>query len=275
MAPVTGELVFRLQRLQDVFQNITSPGQLQDAMQESGNILAQLLQQPDLKLPADDLDKDQAAAALAEPVPRWDTKPVEHSRLEFWFSYADRYSDSPRTLLHTKPAPRQLAVTRRKGKKVTHTQLPATGVVQETDWTKDFMQQGLRYGLFCTELLAAIQGRVAAGNAGITTEQEDIVKKSTEEQIKCARTATLSQTLADLEHHQQFKQWFKSNKTGTWLKYFKLNVDKQMTPKAAETLRNRIHKYQSKGWTIKLIKAELAKRNKQEVRKAKREADQT
>jgi hypothetical protein len=152
-----GNLVSRLQRMQDVFQNISSPQHLLDCMQESGSILAQLLQLKELKLPADDVDRDRAAAAMAEPIPRWNTSGIEQNRQALWKMYADRYSDCLRTVLHTKPATQQWTVTRKVGDTVTQEHLPQTAVIQQTNWTEDYKQQGYRYGLFVSELLAELQ----------------------------------------------------------------------------------------------------------------------
>ena len=67
-----------------------------------GCLLAQLIQQQ--WVPANDFFKDQATAALVDPVPRWDTESQMFRRWILWQFYANEYFDSPRTVLHTKPA---------------------------------------------------------------------------------------------------------------------------------------------------------------------------
>jgi hypothetical protein len=126
----------RLRHLLTAFSNLRSPDELADAMAEAGCILAKLIQQG--LVPSDDFYKEQARAALAEPVPRWDTEPRAMARQGLFRMYADDKSDSPRTVLR---------IVERKG----------TSVFRQTDYANDYAQQGQRYALFVSELLAELQ----------------------------------------------------------------------------------------------------------------------
>jgi hypothetical protein len=126
----------RLRHLLTAFSNLRSPDELADAMAEAGCILAKLIQQG--LVPSDDFYKEQAIAALAEPVPRWDTEPRAMARQGLFRMYADDKSDSPRTVLR---------IVERKG----------TSVFRQTDYANDYAQQGQRYALFVSELLAELQ----------------------------------------------------------------------------------------------------------------------
>ncbi len=98
----TAAAMYRLEQLRQVFLNITSPQQLTDTMAEGGCLLAQLIQQQ--WVPANYFLKDQATAALVDLVPRWDTESQMFRRWSLWQFYANGYSDSPRSVLRTKPA---------------------------------------------------------------------------------------------------------------------------------------------------------------------------
>jgi hypothetical protein len=157
----TAAAMYRLEQLRQVFLNITSPQHLTDTMAEGGCLLAHLIQQQ--WVPANDFFKDQAAAALVDPVPRWDTDTQMFRRWGLWQLYANEYSDSPRTVLHTQPAVGPGWIVRRSTQAadqtepvVTETELPRTDVTQQTKWGQDYAQQGQRYALFVSELLAEL-----------------------------------------------------------------------------------------------------------------------
>lgn len=155
----------RLQSLQQQFLHIDSPGELADAEQEGGHILAQLLHyqhiDPDiLLLNARGILLDYAAGALATRDARG--IPIgkglaEHYQQTLWTFIAMGCSDQQRILFHDAgPAPTwTLSITAGEQK---YQQQLDTGVrLKTTDRAKDFRQQGKRYALFTSELIARIQ----------------------------------------------------------------------------------------------------------------------
>jgi hypothetical protein len=151
----------RLRYLRDDFRDIGSPASLLDAMAEAGCVLAQLILQG--CVPADDFFKDQSVTALQDPVPRWDTEPSAMTRQQLFRMYADDYSDEVRTVFHTTHASSRWVLHRstqaadQTEPTVTKTELPPTAVIQETRIGTDYEQQGRRYALFISELLARLQ----------------------------------------------------------------------------------------------------------------------
>jgi hypothetical protein len=155
----------RLQSLQQQFLHIDSPGELADAEQEGGLILAQLLHyqhvDPDsLLLNSRDILLDYAAGALATRDARGiplGKGLAEHYQQTLWTFIAMGCSDQQRILFHDAgPAPTwTFSITAGEQK---YQQQLDTGVrLKTTDRAKDFRQQGKRYALFTAELLARIQ----------------------------------------------------------------------------------------------------------------------
>jgi hypothetical protein len=182
----TAAAMYRLEQLRQVFLNITSPQHLTDTMAEGGCLLAHLIQQQ--WVPANGFFKDQAAAALVDPVPRWDTDSQMFRRWGLWQLYANEYSDSPRTVLHTQPAVGPGWIVRRSTQAadqtepvVTETELPRTDVTQQTKWGQDYAQQGQRYALFVSELLAELVKQERT-----VTEQDVQTSCAAVEQVKPA-----------------------------------------------------------------------------------------
>lgn len=156
--------LLRLQSLQQQFLHIDSPGELADAEQEGGHILALLLQgkhiEPDTLIPnSRDLLLDYAAGALDwQPM---DNRLAEHYQLSLWTFLAMGCSDQPRVVLHDAgPAPAWTYSITNGEHKYEH-RWPADVRLKTTDRAKDFRQQGKRYSLWVSELLARIQTATA------------------------------------------------------------------------------------------------------------------
>ena len=159
----------RLQQLYETFQNICSPAQLSEVMTEAGCIYYKLMQVD--QVPYTEIMQDlgkQAHHYRSRPIPSQDV--ANHCYRLLWTKAADIYSDRQRTLFRpatdtevpkwtltqSTQAPGQTHPT------VTHETLPSEGIVMSTNWQQDFAEQGQRFALFVSELLAELQSKSVA-----------------------------------------------------------------------------------------------------------------
>ena len=155
----------RLQSLQQQFLHIDSPAELADAEQEGGHILAQLLHYqhiaPDtLLLNARDILLDYAAGALATRDARGiplGKGLAEHYQQTLWTFLAMGASEQHRVIMHPAGPGPTWTVTHTKGTTTTRQALDTGVQLLATDRARDFKQQGKRYALFTSELIARIQ----------------------------------------------------------------------------------------------------------------------
>jgi hypothetical protein len=153
----------RLQHLHTVFLHIRTPGQLTEAMAEAGSIYFDLMQLG-LVPSSDHLQELGSIGQLNAG--RVQTEDVaNHAYQVLWQQAADMFSSRRRILLRPVPdatvpqwtltrstqAPGQAEPT------VTHVKLPSTGTVHTTNWQQDYAEQGQRYALFVSEVLAELQ----------------------------------------------------------------------------------------------------------------------
>ena len=154
----------RLQHLQTQFLHIDSPAELADAEQEGGHILALLLHgkhiEPDsLLLNARDILLDYAAGALATRKDNglpFDDGLAQHYQLSLWGLVAMSGSDHQRVILHDAgPAPTWTYSITNGEHKYEH-RWPADVRRKTTDRAKDYRQQGKRYSMLVSELIAKL-----------------------------------------------------------------------------------------------------------------------
>jgi hypothetical protein len=131
----------RLQQLHNVFRDIRSPKQLTDSMAELGYFIYQLCQEG--LLSTHSILRDLGQAAENSKVRRPGSSDVaDHCYQTLCIQAADIFSSRDRLLLRP----------------------PATDVMQ-TDWSKDYAEQGHRFALFILELLEQIKPQTEAEQA--------------------------------------------------------------------------------------------------------------
>jgi hypothetical protein len=151
----------RLRYLRDVFADISSPRQLTDSMTELGCIYYELATVG--LLPCDDVVRDLGINAVQYSRPHT-SDVADHSYLSL-AAYIVRYSTRQRLLLHPAPAAEvpQWQVTRstqaagQAEPVVTTESVPSSGSMMRTDFQNDYADQGKRFALFISELLAQLQ----------------------------------------------------------------------------------------------------------------------
>ena len=151
----------RLRYLRDVFANISSPDQLTDSMTELGCIYYELASCS--LLPCDDVVRDLGINAVQHSRPHT-SDVADHSYLTL-ATYIVRYSTRQRLLLHPAPVAEvpQWQITRSTQTAdptepvVTTEPVPSSGSLMWTDFQNDYADQGKRFALFISELLALLQ----------------------------------------------------------------------------------------------------------------------
>ena len=169
----------RLQHLQTQFLGIDSPAELADVEREGGHLLALLLHgkhiEPDsLLLNARDILLDYAAGALATRKDNglpFDDGLAQHYQLSLWGLVAMSGSDHQRVILHDAgPAPAWTYSITNGEHKYEH-RWPADVRLKTTDRAKDYRQQGKRYSLLVSELIAKLSTEQPNGSTDARGKQ--------------------------------------------------------------------------------------------------------
>lgn len=238
-AAASGRLRLRLQALQSIFQNIRSPGQLTDAMAEGGCIYFELMQAG--LVSSQDMLRNLGIHAQEQHCRTGASSDVaDHAYQMLWIEAAGMYSLRKRLLLRpvqdAKLPQWQLRTSTWASGQAEPTVvtevLPQTGYYEQTQWDKDYAEQGQRYALFVAELLAQLQ-------------TADVVRPLTVQELEpevariCAEYGKhphiTAERIADLIK-KSGKVTSKSNvqKTNTWQRYVEL-TGKKRNPAATLT----------------------------------------